>query len=209
VILPGTKSTMADLAWLRRSGLADVIASLARDGVALVGICGGYQMLGAVIRDPHAVERLHGAEAAAAGLGLLPVSTTFEPIKATHLVEARVVGGPAWMRTVDGPLRGYEIHCGQSDSRCPWLSIRRSGAPGMPMDGACSDDGRVWGCYLHGLFANDDFRKAWLASLGHVAVATNFAARQQAAFDRLADVLEASLNMAMLERIVGPLHDRS
>ena len=194
VILPGTKSTLADLAWMRAQGLVEAVRELAAQGTAIVGICGGYQMLGRVIRDPCHVE---SADGEAAGLGLLPVETTFEPTKVTEQVRARVLGGPGWLTAIAGQeVAGYEIHMGRTTGGRPWLENSRLGATG--------DDGRVWGCYLHGLFANTVLRRAWLASLsggdrmteGHRPVTLS------SALDRLADAVEAALDMHRLEAIL-------
>src|SRR5437867_1127983 len=107
VILPGTKSTVADLLWLREQGLDRSIQRLAQAGAGVVGICGGYQMLGHSIQDPLGVE---STLLEVAGLALLPVDTLFEPVKATHQAEARVLGGPGWLAALQGQaLRGYEI----------------------------------------------------------------------------------------------------
>jgi adenosylcobyric acid synthase len=208
VILPGTKSTLADLAWLRAQGLAEAIQRLATQGVAIVGICGGYQMLGRVIRDPSRVESPGGE---APGLGLLPLETTFETSKATHQARARVLGGPGWLGALAGQeVEGYEIHMGRTAGGNPWLEVaRRNGPTGLP-DGAASDDGRAWGCYLHGLFASAALRRAWLASLC-AAWPEKGVARPAArasggplhqALDRLADAVEAALDMRRLEAIL-------
>ena len=128
VILPGTKSTMADLAWLRENGLAARIGELAAKGTAIVGICGGYQMLGRAVRDPSGVESPQGE---AAGLGLLPVETTFTTAKETHQARARVLDGPGWLAALAGEeVNGYEIHMGRTQGGRPWLEIGRSGRRG-------------------------------------------------------------------------------
>src|SRR5262250_2015402 len=165
VILPGTKSTIADLLWLREQGLEQAIQHLAQTGTVIVGICGGYQMLGCRIQDPLGVE---SALPEVAGLALLPIDTVFEPIKATHQAEARVLGGPGWLTQLQGQaLQGYEIHMGQTTGQQPWLEIsRRSSTPTALADGAVAAAGQIWGCYLHGLFANEVLRRAWLTSLG-------------------------------------------
>jgi adenosylcobyric acid synthase len=202
VILPGTKSTMADLAWLRAQGLAEAIQQLAAEGVAVVGICGGYQMLGRVIRDPdHAESSLD----AVPGLGLLPVETIFAPEKATHRVQARLLGGPGWLSGLTGQVvSGYEIHMGRTEGKCAWLEItQRSGAAVAVQDGTLSEGGKIWGCYLHGLFENRALRYAWLASLGWQAAgpADHSTGEREAAFERLADAVEAALDMQLLEAI--------
>ncbi len=203
VILPGTKSTAADLSWLRERGLADAVARLAEAGTAVVGICGGYQMLGRVVRDPCGVE---GAEGETPGIGLLDVETTFEGEKATHRARARLVGGPGWLDRLRGKeVAGYEIHMGRTPSPHPLLDVVERGGAGCSVpDGAASRDGRVWGCYLHGLFANDPFRRAWLASLapGSRPGVGPEAGRIESALDRLADAVEAAVPFGAVERVV-------
>jgi len=207
VILPGSKSTMADLAWLRRQGLASAIQRLAGEGVAVVGICGGYQMMGRVIRDPDHVE---GAGTETGGLALLPTGSVFLRRKETHRAQARVLGGPGWLSLLAGQcVEGYEIHAGHTTGSVAWLQIeQRDGKPATVPDGAVAGDGRVWGCYLHGLFANEQFRRAWLAGLtagGRPAahhVRQRYAPTIESELDRLADTVAAALNMERLEQIV-------
>jgi adenosylcobyric acid synthase len=204
VILPGTKSTIADLHWLRAEGLAEAVAALAHRGTAVVGVCGGYQMLGCVVRDAAHVE---SPNAEAAGLGLLPVETVFEQAKATHQVGAQIVGGPAWLQEAAGlELQGYEIHTGRTTGTRPWLEVQRRDG-GLVHDGAASEDGRIWGCYLHGLFANPALRRCWLASLrsdrkAPVEVSSQPAGVLDATLDRLADAVESALDMHRLEAIL-------
>jgi adenosylcobyric acid synthase len=203
VILPGSKSTLADLAWLRTQGFAEPPGRLAAEGTAIVGICGGYQMLGRVVRDPCRVESPDGE---APGLGLLPVETTFETAKATFQARARVLGGPGWLGGIAGQeVEGYEIHAGRTVGGSPWLEITcRNGAATALPDGAASDNGRVWGCYLHGLFANSAFLRGWLASLSASWKAGRpvGVAPLHQALDRLADAVESALDMSRLEAIL-------
>jgi adenosylcobyric acid synthase len=206
VILPGTKSTAADLQWLRKTGLAGAIRRHAQDGGAVVGICGGYQMLGNRIEDPDQLEsNLTGMD----GLGLLPGQTRFIAEKATYQVMAEIMGGPGWIKEIKGTiLTGYEIHMGRTEMDIPWLKINhRNGSPADVLDGGTSKDGKVWGCYIHGLFANDGFRHAWLKSIGWQmqAIASQMVTFQ-ASLDILADTVEASINMAELERIIWGQH---
>src|SRR5690606_17164704 len=138
--------------------------------------------------------------------GLLPMETVFEPVKATHLVEARILQGPGWLEALAGEtIRGYEIHMGQTTGRYPWLRLtRRSDTDVDVADGNVAADGQVWGCYLHGLFENEALRRAWLGALGWQP-ATSPAAGPSglaAAIDHLADGVEASLDMAQLETII-------
>jgi adenosylcobyric acid synthase len=221
VILPGTKTTMADLAWMRQRGLDRAVRRLAQMGAAIVGICGGYQMLGQSIRDPGHVESMNSE---ATGLGLLPVVTEFSPEKATFQVQATILDAPGWMSALTGAtFSGYEIHMGRSTgSRRPWLKIRRQGSGRDVVvqveDGGCDETGRVWGCYLHGLFANDLFRRTWLDSLspgraepGEGPVnrcaptrpLTGLGSPFEASLERLADSLDQALDMESLERIIA------
>ena len=165
VILPGTKSTIADLMWLREQGLDQAILARAEQGAAVVGICGGYQMLGRAIHDPAHVESMVDQTDA---LGLLPLETHFDATKATHQVQAQILDGPGWFKALAGEqIVGYEIHMGQTPTPRPWLQIAtRSGAAVQFSDGAVRADGRVWGCYIHGLFGNAALRRAWLTDLG-------------------------------------------
>lgn len=203
VILPGTKSTIADLTWVWEQGLAEAIQRLANLGKAVVGICGGYQMLGRIVRDPDHVE---SDIAEALGLGLLPMDTVFRGEKATHRARVRVLGGPGWLATLAGQtVTGYEIHMGRTTGGRRWLEIvERSGTPVSLKDGAVAHDGRVWGCYLHGLFENHAFRRGWLSSLGwqHSDAQASRGNDLQAAFDHLADTVEAALDMEQLEAAV-------
>jgi adenosylcobyric acid synthase len=171
-----------------------------------VGICGGYQMLGRVIRDPdHTESPVDEVE----GLGLLPVETTFQGEKATHQARATVRGSGGWLAAVaGGAVTGYEIHMGRTHGPdgAAWLEIdRRGGAETSVADGAISPDARVWGCYLHGLFENDGLRRAWLTSLGWQGTDDSPAAdaRLVASFDRLADALEGALDMPQIDTLIG------
>ena len=153
VVLPGSKATIADLAALRADGWdIDIAAHLRRGGV-VIGLCGGYQMLGRMVRDPDGIE---GSVTEAEGLGLLDIETVMEPEKTVRNSTAHSV-------QFDLPLEGYEIHLGRTigpDMARPSAVI--NGAD----DGAISADGKVVGTYLHGLFSADAFRAAYLESLG-------------------------------------------
>ncbi|NTW02292.1 MAG: cobyric acid synthase [Oscillochloris sp.] len=183
VILPGTKHTLAARRWLGARGFDAALASFSG---AIVGICGGYQLLGTQINDPLGIE---GKGGNAPGLGLLPITTTFVAEKCTVQVEARA--HMPW--APDAPLRGYEIHAGRTDTvgtGAVATITRRGDALASDDDGAISSDGRIWGCYIHGLFANDAFRHGWRASLGwHTA---NTPPRIDP-YDRLADVVELAM----------------
>lgn len=204
VILPGSKSSMADLAWMHERGLSAAVGALARRGTPVVGICGGYQMLGQAIRDPQHIE---SDQDELRGLGLLPITTTFSSAKATYRSEAKIVGGGGFWRELAGQsVSGYEIHMGQSgleEGAAPLFEIiRREGESASLLDGCSLPDGRVFGCYLHGLFDNDSLRRAWLSSLGYRAEGGSFRDLRLAAFDRLADAVESALDMPRLDALL-------
>jgi len=199
VILPGSKTTLKDLAWLRASGLDAMLASHVLAGGSLAGVCGGFQMLGRRISDPLGVE---GDPSEEAGLGLLPADTLFEPGKETATARglAAVPGCSACARY---EVEGYEIHSGRTtlSEGAREFAVLEDGR----RDGAVSAGGRVWGTYLHGVFDNGPFRAAWLRSLGWRGEGDPgpFAAVREQAFDRLADAVEDSLDMFLLDRIIG------
>ncbi|MFC5737879.1 cobyric acid synthase [Sinirhodobacter huangdaonensis] len=185
VILPGTKSTRGDLAFLRAQGWDIDLAAHLRRGGAVLGICGGYQMLGRVIADPEGIE---GPAGESPGLGLLDVTTVMTPEKRLRRVSARHAGTGL-------SVAGYEIHIGRTegpDRARPFADI--AGAA----EGAISADGRVSGSYLHGLFAADDFRAAFLSGLGIAASGRGHEAGVEAALEALADHVEAHLDVGGL-----------
>jgi adenosylcobyric acid synthase len=185
VILPGSKATIADLATLRKAGFDIDIAAHRRRGGIVIGLCGGYQMLGRVIRDPAGSE---GPPGAAEGLGLLDVETALSGEKRLE---------PARGETDGIPFSGYEMHMGVttgSDCARPFARLC-GGAP----EGAVSADGRVIGTYIHGLFHNDSQRAAWLARLGAGPPAIAYDALVESTLDRLAAHIGAHVEV---ERIL-------
>jgi adenosylcobyric acid synthase len=197
IILPGTKSTMADLGWMRQTGLADAVIRFAEHGGEVVGICGGYQMLGQVIHDPSHVE---SKDDSMKGLGLLPIVTNFAEQKETHRIRARVLN---FRSLEDEIIDGYEIHMGETQSQTPWLEItHRNGQSVKVKDGSVSSDGKVWGCYLHGLFHNDSVRHAWLRSLDWKETGISQTEDFSRSLDALADAVERSLDVEKLEKII-------
>jgi adenosylcobyric acid synthase len=203
IILPGTKSTMADLAWLREHGFDGVIREHVRGGGALAGICGGYQMLGQRIHDPECIE---SSKESVDGLGFLQTETFFISEKATYQVHAQVTGRTAWLAGLSEPdLQGYEIHMGRTSSVSTWLRINvRNGIPCEFSDGSMTANGQVWGCYLHGLFGNTAFRHAWLTSLGWIPKGRSLTHQIQleASLDYLADEVEAVVDIPEIERMI-------
>ena len=182
VILPGSKSTRDDLAFLRAQGWDIDLAAHLRRGGHVLGICGGYQMLGRVVRDPDGIE---GPAGETPGLGLLEVDTLMTPDKRLARVQARHAASGL---TVDG----YEIHIGRThgpDCARPFAEIGDRG------EGAVSADGRVTGSYLHGLFAADAFRAAYLGGLGIAASGRSHTATVDATLDALADHVETHLDV--------------
>ncbi|SFG84807.1 adenosylcobyric acid synthase (glutamine-hydrolysing) [Palleronia marisminoris] len=180
-IIPGTKSTGGDLAYLRAQGWDVDLAAHARRGGHVLGICGGYQMLGSEVADPHGVE---GAPGADPGLGLLDVSTTMSADK--RLTEVRATHAATGL-----PFDGYEIHMGMTDG--PDRARPFGYVDGEP-EGAVSADGRIAGSYLHGMFTDDAFRASWLAGFG-VTSEAGYGAGVEATLDALADHLEAHLDV--------------
>ena len=188
VLLPGSKATLADLAALREQGWDIDIAAHVRRGGRVVGLCGGYQMLGRRVSDPDGIE---GPAGEAAGLGLLDVETTLSSAKALRQVAARDA------RTGEG-VRGYEMHMGRTfgpDTSRPLLVL-----DGKP-EGARDVSGRIGGCYVHGLFAADGYRRAFLRELGIDGGGFAFDATVEATLDRLADHLAESLDPARILEI--------
>lgn len=196
VVLPGTKSTLSDLAWLRSQELDRAIIAAHLHGSVIVGICGGYQMLGEWLVDPHGMEGPAGA--ASPGLGLLPMKTEFQRDKQTHL---------AYLERNGELLRGYEIHTGETYLATgvqPFgVIVARSGAPVAIPDGAALEEERVWGTYLHGVFENDSFRHRWLRRLGWQGDVLFTTTLRQAEYDRLADVVEGAINWAVVEQLLA------
>ncbi|MGE5775716.1 MAG: cobyric acid synthase CobQ, partial [Chloroflexota bacterium] len=189
--------------WLRERGFDRVIREHVQRGGSVIGICGGYQMLGRMIHDPEHVE---SPKDQIDGLGLLLTETFFIPEKATYQVHAQVTGRTAWLASLaECELQGYEIHMGRTDSASTWLEIdTRNGTPCNLADGSMSSDGRIWGCYLHGLFGNTAFRHAWLTSLGWKpgSQSINPQAELEASLDHLADEVEAVIDIHEIERMI-------
>ena len=206
IIIPGTKSTAADLAYLRSSGLAESILAKARAGTPVVGICGGYQMLGEKILDPQGVESPHHETA---GLGLLPVVTEFAPEKSTRQVRATVMADLGLLAGAAGlEVGGYEIHMGQTRVASGAPAFHVCATPEGPADyadGVLDSRGMVMGTYLHGLFYNDAFRQAFLNNLRRLyglAESNGATVSRDRDYDKLADLVRGSLDMPQVYRIL-------
>ena len=191
IILPGSKATIADLEFLRCEGWDIDLLAHRRQGGRILGLCGGYQMLGRSIADPLGIE---GAKKTVPGLGFLDIQTVLTGTK--RLAQTSGVELATRM-----PVRGYEMHIGETAG--PGLErpmLRLAGGP----DGCVSADGLVAGCYLHGLFASDPFRREYLAGLGAEPGEIAFEHRVETTLDALADHLEHSLDLSALLAAARP-----
>ena len=185
VILPGSKATIADLAFFRAQGWDIDLAAHLRRGGRVLGLCAGLQMLGRRIAD---AEGLEGVPGVVDGLGLLEIETALRPEKRLARIEGREIESGA-------AVVGYEMHLGRSSG--PGLARPMLELAGRP-DGAVSADGRAMGCHLHGLFAADGFRRAFLARLGAASAALDYAQEVDGVLDRLALHLEAHLDLDLI-----------
>ncbi|MBR3745566.1 MAG: cobyric acid synthase, partial [Selenomonadaceae bacterium] len=190
IILPGSKNTSEDLIYLRENNFAEKILQRHVAGAAIVGICGGFQMLGRKIFDPLNTESNH---AELDGLGLLPLETTFNSEKLTRQVTVPAVDFEfLGSRIVAKNLEGYEIHSGETNLR----------------EEKIISAGNVFGTYVHGIFDNDDFRRKFLNAVRHkknlppLKDIRNFRADKQKNYERLAKIVRESLNMELLEKIM-------
>lgn len=213
VILPGSKNTLKDLAYLKESGLDIELHKIHAKGTLIMGICGGYQMLGEKITDPHGVE---GDIREAYGLGLLPTTTVFEGEKVTTQVEGRMHAGlPGLLEAVaHAKVKGYEIHMGvtkKADEVTPLMTFtKRLGETISEVEGACNKEGNVFGTYFHGIFDEADFTRAFLNAirdkkgLGPLeSDHTSFEAFKQGEYDKLAQVIRDHVDVAAIYDILG------
>ena len=191
IVLPGTKSTLADLIFLRAQGWDIDILAHARRGGRVLGVCGGFQMLGRRVADPQGLEGLPGD---AAGLGLLDVETVLSGDKVLRPVAGRLTGS-------DAPFEGYEIHIGRTSG--PGMTRPFAMIDGHGPDGAVSADGRIGGLYVHGLFGAGSARAALLKPLGVETEAVDHSLRVERALDAIAAHLDRHLDIAALAKIAG------
>jgi len=184
IVLPGSKATLADMAALREQGWDIDILAHRRRGGAILGLCGGYQMLGTRIADPHGME---GAPGEARGLGLLEVETVLTAAKALRPVSGEALGAP---------FHGYEMHMGETSGTGTDRPFARF--DDGRSDGAISPDGRVLGTYVHGVLADPAQRSALLQRLGAVASGENYEHAVDQALDGIAQALEQHLDIDAL-----------
>ena len=192
IILPGSKNVRSDLEWLRAQGWENYLAHHLRYGGKLMGICGGLQMLGTAVHDPHGIEGVPGSSA---GLGYLDYATTLQPHKQLHNVRGRLA------RTQE-PVRGYEIHAGISEGLA--LSDPFAQLDDGRKDGAISGDRQIMATYLHGVFELPEALSALLQWSGLRAPQIfDYHALREQNLERLADTLEAHLDMERILKVLG------
>jgi adenosylcobyric acid synthase len=215
VILPGTKNTLSDLAWLWRTGLAAAIRTNVRAGSAILGICGGYQMLGERVHDPDGIEG--AVDAVEPGLALLPLKTVFGDLQHKVVQRCRVrmkaERAQGLLRYLTGQeWQAYQIHVGlTSEVEDHKQRARVFSIVGQQADGSMREDGWVLGCYLHGLFENASFRDGVVHALierrqenglaGHVGHGVLWERERE--YDKLAVILRQNLDMARLHQVCG------
>ncbi len=204
VIIPGSKNTIEDLDALRKTGMADALSAFYKSGGVVVGLCGGYQMMGSVVRDPHGVE---SAIKLIPGLGLLDMETEMYLEKTTSQVEALSMATLPFGLAGE-VLCGYEIHMGRSLSggiAKPIFKIVRREAKAVEIEeGLCQPDGRAWGTYIHGVFDNDSFRNRFIEDVARrcgkpvCGVSDSFSFRlfKEEQYDRLAQVVRNHVDVA-------------
>lgn len=212
IMLPGSKNTTEDMLYLRKSGLGEKILAHAKAGKAVIGICGGYQMLGEVIRDPQHTESQNDE---VAGLGLLGMETVFASEKLTSQVVAQCHDLYFMGQSISADnLQGYEIHMGHTAftreaDKHPFTVCQRRGKACASQEGTANAAGNVFGTYIHGVFDNDVFRRSVLNAIRHskgleaLANTRNVMAEKQQAYEHLADVVENALDMEKLYQIMG------
>ncbi|AIF51758.1 cobyric acid synthase [Pelosinus sp. UFO1] len=211
ILLPGSKNTIEDLLYLRQQGFEEQIIKLVNSGTPLIGICGGYQMLGKQISDPdHTESNLDTIS----GLGLLDIATTFTPNKITHQVTANCSNnGFLGLNLTYENLIGYEIHMGQTEflqtAEHAFTITSRSNQLSDSADGVVRSDGLVMGTYIHGIFDNDVYRRSILNALrvrkglAPIETVNDTHTRKENSYNRLAETVRNSLNMDLLYTILG------
>jgi len=206
IIIPGTKSTIADLRHIVKNGLAALVSKKSREGTPVIGICGGFQMLGKTISDPYGVESEIGE---AQGLGLLDIQTVFQRRKTTNQVQARVTDDNGLLHGMKGTtVKGYEIHMGKTveatDFACFRIFADQRGRRSYA-DGAVNKKGTVFGTYFHGVFHNAGFTRQLiknLCELRSVPFAETAQVNSDEIYDDLAQVVRKHLDMAKVYEII-------
>lgn len=189
VILPGTKATLADLAFLRAQGWDIDLAAHVRRGGRVLGICGGYQILGRTLSDPEGIE---GPPETVLGLGLLDVDTVLTGDKILRPVAGQIAGQ-------EGRFEGYEMHVGRTVGTLNPMLILEDGTA----DGALSPDGRIMGCYVHGLFNQGAARRSFLGALGAISDGVDQSLKVDKALDEIALMLDRAFDIAAIAAMAG------
>ena len=211
VVLPGTKTTIPDLAWMEERGLGDAVRAAHQRGASVIGICGGYQMLGTKLYDP---QRVESSRTDMQGLGILPLTTVFTGSKETHRIKGRVERDEGLLAGAKGlTIRGYEIHMGQTRGEGLDAAFQVDDRSDVPVhernssDGVLDSSGWVMGTYIHGLFHNGGLRRAMLQALARRKGANLSLASEDLAldleFDKLADWVRTSLKMDLVYQMAG------
>src|SRR3989338_8275996 len=205
IIIPGSKNTLEDMEWLRRGGLADAIIRYAKNGGRVIGICGGFQMLGRIVKDPHGVES-HCKETK--GLGLLDAETILEREKKTYQVKAII--NTLQFTVHSSHIKGYEIHMGETVGNCPPFAviINRNGSSVKIKDGAISDNCKILGTYIHGVFDNDEFRTGFLSKIrlekgAPLQEIASYQDKRDEGIKRLAEAVSRNVDVHRLYEIAG------
>lgn len=205
IILPGTKSTIADLIHIQQRGLAQAITKQARSGTPVIGICGGYQMLGVRIDDPDEVESKRGS---VAGLGLLDNTTIFSSRKTTTQVKARITADEGLLKGLKNmEVTGYEIHMGRTISQncsAVFQILETPQGKADYFDGAVSSNGLIFGSYIHGLFHNTDFTHHFLSKLRQfrgLPTTSDISTNRNQAYDKLAEIIRQNIDMSQIYSI--------
>jgi adenosylcobyric acid synthase len=216
IILPGTKNTIGDLKAIKENGIADTIVNFANEGTMVIGICGGYQMLGEQIKDP---ENAESNIAQIDGLGLLNAITFFKPEKNTYQIKARMYNNSNIFNNINCDITGYEIHMGETkllNGISPFLRITERSGKGVSMvDGAVSNNGNVIGTYVHGILDNDEFRLGLINYLrenkgispllrDELIIAKR---EKEEQYNRLADLVRKHIKMDMIYGVIEGLRD--
>lgn len=210
ILLPGSKNTTEDMLYLRNSGMEKALNLAHEQNIPIIGICGGYQMLGTKISDPLHTESDNDS---VEGLGFLPMETTFVAKKLTSQVQAKCL---SWEfmgeKLTVSDLFGYEIHMGTTtftqETKHPFMITKRADKAVEIVEGMINNEGNVMGAYIHGIFDNDEYRRGIInilrrrKGLEPLPVSTNYAAAKQAAFNRLADTVRQSMDMEKLKAIL-------
>jgi adenosylcobyric acid synthase len=206
IVLPGTKSTIADLLYLKQKGLDQAIIRLAGAGTPVIGICGGYQMLGRVISDPQGIE---SDKTAVEGLGLLDIETVFQAEKRTVQVKAVMVCGEGLFKGLEGTkVKGYEIHMGQTTGRgkTAFQVLDTPGGEADYFDGTVGGGNLILGSYLHGLFHNELFSRVFLDNLREfrgLSAPISAPKNRDSQYTELADIVRRNLDIKQIYQILN------